>query len=45
MASKKSLNPGVQTHPEVKIDSQRLNHNAAKTGILRLADYSINVAG
>ena len=45
MDSKKPLNPGVQTHPGVKIGSQRLDHNAAKTGILRLAGYSINVAG
>ena len=35
MASKKPLNPGVQTHPEVKIGSQRLDHNAAKTGIFK----------
>lgn len=43
MDSKKPLNPGVQNHPEVKIGSQRLDHNAAKTGILRLAGYSMTV--
>lgn len=35
----------TDSHPGVKIGSQRLDHNAAKTGILRLAGYSINVAG